>query len=129
MSFRSGKFFILKLHGDIDRLKSIVLTRDEYEKFLFNRRGQMLLDSLKQHLIYRTVLFIGFGLSDPHFLRVLGEAGWLAMGYQGEVFCIMANTSKPEREEWKRRSIHIIPISNHDELPIFLNKLADEVIE
>jgi len=99
VSIRSGEIFVLKLHGDIDRPQSIVLTRDEYDQFINSQRGQLLLDTLRQQLMFRTVLFIGFGLTDPNFLRVFGEVGWLAKGYQGDAFSIMAHTTKPEREE------------------------------
>lgn len=128
VSVKSSEFFILKLHGDIDRPKSIVLTRDEYINFINEKRGQLLLDTLKQQLMFRTVLFLGFGLTDPNFLRVFGEVGWLASGLQGETYSIMAGTSKPEREEWQRRKLKIIPLKNHEDLTKFLNELADKVI-
>jgi len=128
VSIRSGDFFILKLHGDIDRPRSIVLTRDEYEQFMHSQRGQLLLDTLRQQLMFRTVLFVGFGLTDPNFLRVFGDVGWLASGYQGDAFSIMAHTTKPEREEWRRRRLHIIPLTSYEELTPFLNDLTDKVI-
>lgn len=128
VSLRSGEFFILKLHGDIDRPQSIVLTRDEYEQFIHSRRGQLLLDTLQQQLMFRTVLFVGFGLTDPNFLRVFGEVGWLARGYQGDAFSIMAHTTKPEREEWQRRRLRIIPLADYEELTPFLNDLAYKAI-
>lgn len=128
MSLRSGDFFILKLHGDIDRPQSIVLTRDEYENFVYDRRGHLLLDTLKQQLIFKSVLFIGFSLSDPNFQRIFGESGWLANGYQGEAFSIMAKTTKPEREEWQRRRLRILPLDDFDELTPMLNIIADQVI-
>jgi hypothetical protein len=128
ISIRSGEFFILKIHGDIDRPQSIVLTRDEYEQFIHSRRGQLLLDTLRQQLMFRTVLFVGFGLTDPNFLRVFGEVGWLASGYQGDAFSIMAHTTKPEREEWRRRRLRTIPLVSYEELTPFLNDLADKVI-
>jgi|GEM_PF-4472662 len=125
---RSGELFILKLHGDIDRPQSIVLSRDEYEQFTYSRRGQLILDTIRQQLIFRTILFIGFGLTDPNFSRVFGEIGWLAGGYQGDAFSIMAGTTRPEREEWQRRRLRIIPLETHEELTYFLNDLADKVI-
>lgn len=127
-SIRAGELFILKLHGDIDRPQSVVLSRDEYEQFICSRRGQIMLDTLRQQLLFRTILFVGFGLTDPNFLRVFGEVGWLAGGYQGDAFSIVANTTKPEREEWQRRRLRIIPLENYDELTPFLNDLADKVI-
>jgi SIR2-like protein len=128
ISIRSGEFFVLKLHGDIDRPQSIVLTRDEYDQFINSPRGQLLLDTLRQQLMFRTVLYIGFGLTDPNFLRVFGEVGWLARGYQGDAFSIMAHTTKPEREEWQRRRLRIISLSDYEELTNFLDDLANKVI-
>jgi hypothetical protein len=127
-AIRSGEFFILKLHGDIDRAQSIVLTRDEYEQFVQSRRGQLLLDTLRQQLMFRNVLFIGFALNDPNFLRVFGEAGWLTGGYQNSAYSIMAYSMKPEREEWQRRQLRVISLPNYDQLPNLLNTLAEKVI-
>ncbi len=126
-AFGAGEFFILKLHGDIDRPQSIVLTRDEYNAFVNSDRGRLMLDVLRRELMLRTVLFLGFGLSDPNFLRVFGQAGWLAKGYQGEAYAVMADTSRPEREEWAKRSLRIIPIDRYEDLAPFLHQLADNV--
>jgi hypothetical protein len=78
--------------------------------------------------MFRTVLFLGFGLTDPNFMRVFGEVGWLASGYQGDAFSIMAHTTKPEREEWQRRRLRVMPITNYEELTPFLDDLADKVV-
>jgi hypothetical protein len=40
----------------------------------------------------------------------------------------MAQTTKPEREEWQHRRLRILPLKSHDELTPFLNDLADKVI-
>jgi hypothetical protein len=60
---RTGRVFILKFHGTIDNLNSIVLTRKQYaEARLKYASTYRIIDAL---LMTKTFLFVGCGLQDP----------------------------------------------------------------
>lgn len=61
--------FVLKIHGTISDLDTMVLTHDSYVD-LYNRREFQ--DLLASIFLNYTVLMIGFSLSDPEMLHFLG---------------------------------------------------------
>ena len=57
--------YILKSHGDIDDIESIILTREDYAKLYQDTSN--IAQTLKTLFLTRTVIFVGFGLNDPDF--------------------------------------------------------------
>lgn len=68
---RAGKHWILKMHGDLERPKSIVLTREQFVSFdAETRPAGALLQTL---LMTRHLLFVGASLSDDNVIRLAYE--------------------------------------------------------
>lgn len=68
--------WLLKMHGSVDDVKSIVLTRSDYMGFE-SQRG-VLAALVKASLVTKRLLFVGFGLSDDHFHQILHDVRSLA---------------------------------------------------
>jgi hypothetical protein len=70
MSFLGGRrsLSIIKMHGDIDHPRRMVLTTEDYEKYLENH--PVMATHLSAMLITRTALFIGYSLSDPNITHI-----------------------------------------------------------
>jgi len=66
----SQKKIVFKIHGDITDHKSIILNTSDYQDVIFNNTGTKTL--LSSMLSTKTVVFIGFSLSDPHIDIILG---------------------------------------------------------
>lgn len=63
---------LVKLHGDVDQIEGIVLTRDEYLQL---KPERLVLESLLQgSLVTDHVLFVGYSLVDDDFVRLVKEA-------------------------------------------------------
>ncbi len=56
--------FMLKLHGDINDPKTIVFTREDYDKIIYN--SPEVRKSLESLLKTKTFVFLGFSFADPH---------------------------------------------------------------
>lgn len=63
--------WLLKLHGTIDELASIVLTRDDY--LGLPERSQALFGIVQAMLMTRRMVFVGYSLSDDSFHRVVHD--------------------------------------------------------
>lgn len=69
--FNYDQHNLLKIHGSIDRPRSLVCTTDDYERYpdthgqLLNRVGELVYNN--------TVLFVGHGLRDEHLRRLLSQ--------------------------------------------------------
>jgi SIR2-like protein len=61
--------WVLKMHGSIDDPKRIVVTREDYLRYEDQR--QALAGIVQALLITRHMLFVGFGLSDDTFHRIV----------------------------------------------------------
>jgi formylglycine-generating enzyme required for sulfatase activity len=84
---RDRGFAIVKIHGDIDRLDSIVLGQAEYRKALFgNESFRIFLTGI---FTARTVLFVGCSLTDPDLLLFLEELKFQLKGYLGTHYALM----------------------------------------
>jgi hypothetical protein len=65
-----AKRWLLKLHGCVQR-GDLVLTRTDYLRF--GERRAALAGIVQALLITKHMLFIGFGMTDPNFLRILDD--------------------------------------------------------
>ena len=61
--------WLLKMHGCIDYVDDIVLTRNSYTRYA--ERNQALAGIVQAMLITKEMLFLGFSLSDENFLRIM----------------------------------------------------------
>ena len=101
--FNYDQHNLLKIHGSIDRPRSLICTTDNYESYA-DTHPQLL--SRVGELIYNnTVLFVGHGLRDEHLRRLLAnirrQRGELnrrnyAVGFYDEVRCKLLAARKIE---------------------------------
>lgn len=129
----SGQFYILKLHGDIDRIETVVLGRNDYRQVMFANNAYR--DFLTALLLIRTVLFVGFSLADPDLLLLLDKLETAFKGYGGLHYALIneQEVGKIERERWRKDyGIDIIPYratEGHPEVHTFLDQIAEAIVE
>ena len=68
---RKKEFFIFKMHGDIDRVETIILGNRSYNSLL--HKSPEYLSFLEILFTTQTVLFVGFGGSDPDLDYVIDK--------------------------------------------------------
>jgi hypothetical protein len=131
-ALRTGEFYVLKVHGTIDRIQTIVLGRSDYRDVMHaNPPYRQFLTTL---FSTKTVLFLGFGLTDPDLLLLLEELRATFKDYTAKHYALMCigniSTIKQKRFE-KDFGIEIIPYTtsrpDHPEVHIFLNDLLKQV--
>jgi hypothetical protein len=121
---RSGPL-VVKMHGDIDHPESIVLTADDYSGYFERHRAMR--NFLEYQLSYRTVLFLGFGLRDPNFELIFDEARRILAGRGRPAYAVMVGINPIEAARWRTRGIHIIDLPSFDDIPVYLDELADRL--
>ena len=70
-AFNFDQHNLLKIHGSVDKPRSLVATSDDYENYPDTHRE--LLDKVSALLASNTVLFAGYGLRDEHLRRLLAR--------------------------------------------------------
>lgn len=106
-------FFIFKLHGDVDDIDSIVLTRRDYDNIMF--RNPHVRTFLQAIFMTSTLFFVGYSIHDPDFEIAMAEVPLLFSGTTPTSFALLPKTSEVFREHYKNRmNIQVIPYDPHD---------------
>lgn len=125
--------WLLKLHGSVTNPDSIVLTRDDYLGYNTNRDA--LSSLVKAHLLTHHLLFVGFGLTDPHFHEIIFDVRRAIPTDQQKHFgtVLTLHNDELQTQVW-RGQLDIIPMDEPGEksdgrvaarlLEIFLDMLA-----
>jgi hypothetical protein len=133
-ALRSGEFYVLKVHGTIDRIQTIVLGRSDYREVMYAN------PAYRQHLAVlfsvKTVLFLGFGLTDPDLLSLLEELRIAFRDHTGKHYALMDTRDVPaikQRRFERDYGIQIIPYTpsapDHPEVQMFLTSLVEQVCQ
>jgi formylglycine-generating enzyme required for sulfatase activity len=128
---REDEFYILKLHGDIDRIETIVLGRGDYRQAMFANPAYR--DFLTSLFLSKTVFFVGASLTDPDLMLFLDEMRTAFKGYGRFHYALMPEegAGKVQRKRLERDyGIQIIPYAattGHPEVNQFLEQLRDSV--
>lgn len=92
--------FIFKPHGDIEQVESIVLSNKQYDELYENGNKFYTYRALETLLTTRDIVFVGFGLTDPDFMRIMGK---FRNEFQTNLcthYAIMPDISQIEKEYW-----------------------------
>ena len=110
--------WLLKLHGDVDHLDDIVLTRQDFLRYAADRNA--LTGVVHALLLTQHLLFVGYSLSDPNFHRTVDEVR-RALARAGDVpstpfgTVLVAETpSRAVRDLWGRDLEVVVP----DDAPV-----------
>jgi len=99
---------VLKLHGDLDQASSIVLTEEDYVRFLCDNLAVQ--RKLTEAFSWRTVIFLGYSLSDPDisliYNNILYELGKL----KRPAYILTFEKDIHKLREWERRKIFPIVV-------------------
>lgn len=135
---------IIKLHGSItDEIDECILTSHDYDQIFAQKPG--IANKLKEALLQRSVLFIGYSYNDPDIKRILVETTQILKGKSQEHFMIIKKPQdipgQPEGikqellrfelwvKEMQRLGIRCLIIDEYYELPQILNEIAEKAME
>jgi hypothetical protein len=127
---REKGFYVLKLHGDIDRISSLVLGAGDYRKVMF--ANPAFRDSLRALFLSRTMFFVGCSLADPDLVTLLEELRTIFEGYGRRHYVLLPsnNLGNLEQQQWEDSfGIQVISYRSspgHPEVREFLERLRQE---
>ena len=61
---------VFKLHGSIRNVGSLIVTADDYDRCYKSLRDGLIGSTLKLALATKTIVFLGYSMADPDFLRL-----------------------------------------------------------
>ena len=127
----SNRFHILKTHGTAERPESIILTRKDYGQLIHGNGAYRIY--LQNLFSRKTVLFLGFSLSDPDLDLVLGELNLLLNGNTPRHFALMDGSTITSTEaehlldSYGIEVLRYVASDGHPEVTNFLENLSKKV--
>lgn len=122
---------VLKLHGCIERsaINDLVVTSGDYEDF-FARRPAMA-RRLGSDLLSRSLVFLGYSLSDPDLATALAEARRMARNNPAAHFIVLVPPRPGEeqldrlwRDDLRRTGIEVVDAPDYNAVQSALQELA-----
>ena len=87
--FAKDEYFVLKVHGDIVRPPTVVLTSRDYTNHVFGNLPFMTF--LQRVVLSRSVFFVGSSLQDIYLRRILEETTYMTGGVGMPHFALLPN--------------------------------------
>jgi len=111
--------YIFKIHGDINEPDKCIIFPSQYEELYDNNLASSVFE-LKKIISDKSILFIGFSLSDPYINHVFDYVSNIYDGFSPEHYIITT-----EKSSWPRK-ISPVEIDNYNELELVLQKISRE---
>lgn len=113
--------YIFKIHGDINEPDKCIYFPSQYDG-LYNGNEQASIFELKKIITDKSILFLGFSLSDPYINHVMDFVGELYNGYTQEHFIISTEVIKVENVR-----LTSIIIDSYEDLDNKLNQIKNSI--
>ena len=113
---------IVKMHGDLRHEEHMVITHDDYAKFL--TVYPVISTHLSAMLITRTALFIGYSLSDPDFNQIREIVKSRLGRFQRMSYIVQFNQPKSKTESMLEEGLHVLNLKTSKSQSLD-NKLAE----
>jgi hypothetical protein len=133
-ALHAKRYFVLKAHGSIERPGTIVLGFKDYSRLIHRSEGYRTF--LRTMFLDRTVLFLGFSMTDPELLLLLEELKEIFEGKTPIHYALMdvSKTTQTEQEQFEENyRVKIIPYTpsavDHPEVKSFLTELGEKVTQ
>lgn len=115
----SKESFLFKIHGDFADSAKCVLFQSDYQT-VYEKESASILE-LKKIISDKTIIFIGFSMTDPFVSNLFGYIKELYNELKGMPHYII--TTKDE--DFKEYGVEQIKLNSFDELPIYIKELAN----
>ncbi len=102
-----GDFFLLKLHGDITKPDTVILSSRDYTQHVFENNEFM--QFLHNLFLGQSILFISTSFKDEYVKRLLEETMHMTKGFAMPHFAILADVGKIQAGTLRERfNVHVI---------------------
>ena len=107
--WRDDQVQVIKLCGDLEQPDSLVVTGRDFNT-LFDTRSHIMA-RLRDELIRKTALFVGYSLQDPFFNQLWDRIGFDFSKMQRPGYAVMFDADKNDIDDLRQRNIDVINLS------------------
>ena len=126
VNLNSKSIALLKLHGDLNNPNRLVVTEEDYDRFL--ERYPVIATFLANLLITRTAVFIGYSLDDPDFRQLWQVVGERLGKSRRLAYALCVGARPADVARFERRGVKVINLArNKGKYEEILSKAFDEL--
>lgn len=96
---------VYKIHGDFTNPESIVITSDDYNKFIESPSNPIMWAKVLTEFAQKHILFIGYSLEDDNILRIIRKISESVGKDQKEMYLIAPNLREDKQKELKKMKV------------------------
>ncbi len=111
-------FYILKTHGTIDDVETIILGKKSYSRLIHGEEGTAYKKHLEVLLSTKTFFFVGFSLTDPDLKLLMEKLSEVFKGHSNTHYALMDNTADKNTGEAKMTDLQIQNWDEHYNIKI-----------
>jgi hypothetical protein len=120
----ASKRRVMKIHGSITNFGSIIATAEDYQQSYKRLNNGPLGAQLKSLIARKTVIYVGYSLSDENYLRLLRNIARMMEGNIRQSYFVAPTIDK---ERLKSAPISLIPIETDGSY--FFEKIREQLAE
>lgn len=94
ISLNNADVRIYKMHGDINQADEAVLIKDDFE--IYDKKNELFTLALKNDLMAKTFLFIGFSFDDPNLENILSKIRIMLEGNHRTHYCFFKKVKESD---------------------------------
>jgi len=118
-----NKINILKIHGDLSKLSSLVITRQDYSKFYNKNKASPMWATVIEKITTNVILFLGYGYEDPNVWAIFEHIDQYIGKQRKDAFFVAPSLSATKIKFLKSKGIVYIDLTAE----IFLNELLEDI--
>lgn len=126
--WRDDQTKVVKICGDLEQPESLVITSRDFNTLLDSHSE--ILARVRNELISKTALFVGYSLQDPFFNQLWDRLGEAFAPLQRTGYAVFFDADPNEIDDLKQRHIRVINLTGYSDktqaLTEFLQSLIDE---
>ncbi len=106
----SRQAWVLKLHGDVAKPETIVLTRSQY--FTFDADSSPMASVVQAAMVTRHIMFVGYSVSDLNFIRLAYQVRALFERFQvpSEIGTVITLAADPGQQALWKDTLDYVPV-------------------
>jgi len=106
--------WVVKLHGDVEKPETIILTRSQY--FSFDANSSPMASVVQAAMVTRHMMFVGYSVSDLNFIRLAYQVRALFERFHvdSEIGTVITLASDPGQQELWKDTLSYVQVEGKD---------------
>jgi len=128
-NFSKNSIEIFKAHGDLSNPDSLIITRNDYDRFFkVDSRDNLFWNAIRERLATNAVLFLGYSLEDSNVSVIFDKITEELKNNRKQVFLVAPNVSKINQRHLSQKNIQYINSTGEELIKELLETINQYIV-